>query len=584
MSGRMPPPSPPITGQAPSGDPGIEIEAGDTGQAEPDPAPRLPGGPGGKPPRMLRGLLSFSSMTMVSRILGLVRDQAISTTFGANAVTDAFWIAFRIPNFLRRLFAEGSFATAFVPVFTEVKETRPHRDLRELMSRVSGTLGGILLVLTALGMLFTPQIAWLFSDGTATDPGKYALLVDLLRLTFPFLLFVSLTALAGGALNSFQKFAMPALTPVILNLCMIAGALWLAPRLGGNPERQILALGWAVLAAGVLQLLFQLPSLRGIDLLTLPRWGWNHPDVRKVLKLMVPTLFGSSVAQINLMLDTVIAARLADGSQSWLSLADRFLELPLGVFGVALGTVILPALARHHVRTDGAGFSAALDWGLRTTLLIAVPAMLGLLLLAEPLVATLFQYREFTAFDTRMTALSVYGLSLGLPAFALLKVVLPAFYARQDTRTPVRAGIIALVANMVFNVAILAVLYQWMVPQELKAQGVMAALGQRPGLHLALGIASALSSYLNLGLLWLWLGRTGVYRRSPGWGGYLAKLVIACVAMALVLGYALHALPAFTGMPKWDRVAWLLALVGGGGATYALALLALGFRPRDLRH
>ncbi len=528
---------------------------------------------------MLRGLLSFSSMTMISRVLGLVRDQAISITFGANATTDAFWVAFRVPNFLRRLFAEGSFATAFVPVFTEVKETRPHADLRELMARVSGTLGGVLLVLTALGLIFTPQIAWLFADADAADPVKYGLLVDLLRLTFPFLLFVSLTALAGGALNSFQKFAMPALTPVILNLCMIAGALWLAPRL----EVPILALGWAVLVAGVLQLLFQLPSLKGINLLTLPRWGWNHPDVRKVLTLMVPTLFGSSVAQINLMLDTVIAARLSDGSQSWLSLADRFLELPLGVFGVALGTVILPALARHHVKTDGEGFSNALDWGLRMTLLIAVPSMLGLLLLAQPLIATLFQYREFTDFDTRMTALSVYGLSFGLPAFALLKVVLPAFYSRQDTRTPVRAGVAALVANMVFNFVLLAVLYQVMVPEALKAQGVMAALAAQPGLHLALGIASALSSYLNLALLWYWLGRTGVYQRRPGWGGYVLRLVVACAAMSAVLLALLYWLPGFGGMDKWQRIGSLTLLVGGGGLTYLLAMLAMGFRPRDLR-
>lgn len=298
-------------------------------------------------PKLLRGLLSFSSMTMVSRVLGLVRDFVVTTTFGTNAITDAFWVAFRVPNFLRRLFAEGSFATAFVPVFTEVKETRSHAELRELMARTAGTLGGVLMLVTALALIFAPQLASVFSSGVDTDPVKQGLLVDLFRLTFPFLLFVSLTALAGGALNSFQRFAMPALTPVILNLCMIAGALWLAPRLGGTPEKQILALGWAVLAAGILQLLFQLPSLKGINLLTLPRWGWSHPGVRKVMTLMVPTLFGSSVAQINLLLDTVIAAKLTDGSQSWLSLADRFLELPLGVFGVALGTVILPALARH---------------------------------------------------------------------------------------------------------------------------------------------------------------------------------------------------------------------------------------------
>lgn len=528
---------------------------------------------------MLRGLLSFSSMTMVSRVLGLVRDQVITTTFGTNAVTDAFWVAFRVPNFLRRLFAEGSFATAFVPVFTEVKETRSHQELRELMARVAGTLAGVLLVVTALALVFAPQLASLFASGADTDPGKQGLLVDLFRLTFPFLLFVSLTALAGGALNSFQRFAMPALTPVILNVCMIAGALWLAPRL----QVPILALGWAVLAAGVLQLLFQLPSLKGIGLLTLPRWGWGHPGVRRVMTLMVPTLFGSSVAQINLLLDTVIAARLTDGSQSWLSLADRFLELPLGVFGVALGTVILPALARHHVGTDRAGFSNALDWGLRTTLLISIPAMLGLLLLAEPLIATLFQHGQFSAFDTRMTALAVYGLSFGLPAFALLKVVLPAFYARQDTRTPVRAGIVALVANMVFNVVLLALLYQLMVPQELRAGGVMQALGRQPGLHLALGIASALSSYLNLALLWRWLGRTGVYQRRPGWGRYLLRLLLSCAAMVVVLLGLLYWLPAFTPMSAWQRIGALALLVGGGGATYLAAQLALGLRLRDLR-
>ncbi|MET0290112.1 MAG: murein biosynthesis integral membrane protein MurJ [Pseudoxanthomonas sp.] len=528
---------------------------------------------------MLRSLLSFSSMTMVSRVLGLVRDQAITYSFGANAVTDAFWVAFRIPNFLRRLFAEGSFATAFVPVFTEVKETRSHADLRALMSRVSGTLGGCLLLVTALGLIFTPQVAMLFNPGSTDDPAKFGAIVDLLRLTFPFLLFVSLTALAGGALNSFNRFAIPAITPVILNLCMIAGALWLAPLMGMS----ILALGWAVMAAGALQLLFQLPALRGIDLLTLPRWGWSHPDVRKVLRLMVPTLFGSSVAQINLLLDTVIASFLFAGSQSWLSQADRFLELPLGVFGVALGTVILPALSRHHVKTDTAGFSSALDWGLRMTLMIALPAMVGLMLLSLPLVATLFQYGKFTAFDSKMAAMSVFGLSFGLPAFALLKIVLPAFYARQDTRTPVRAGIAALIANMALNLLFLAVLYHVMVPSETRAQGVFEALAKTPGLHLALGLASALASYINLGLLWMWLRRSGVYQRKPGWGKFLLRLLLSCLAMAAVVAAGLHWMADFTEMSKWLRIGSLLALVAAGGMTYLVSQLALGFRPRDLR-
>ena len=529
-------------------------------------------------PKMLKGLLSFSSMTMVSRVLGLVRDIAINQAFGANAGTDAFWVAFRIPNFMRRLFAEGSFSTAFVPVFTEIKETRPLADLKELMARVSGTLGGVLLVLTALGLFFTPEIARLFNLGEQV-PGRLGLTEDLLRLTLPFILFVSLTALAGGALNSFHRFGLPAFTPVILNLFMIAGALWLAPHL----DVPILALGWAVLAGGIAQLLFQLPALRKLNLLTLPKWGWNHPDVRKVVKLMIPTLFGSSVAQINLLLDTVIASLLFVGSQTWLSQADRFLELPLGVFGVALGTVILPALSRHHVKTDHEGFSRALDWGLRTTMLIAMPAALGLMFLAEPLVATLFQHGKFSAFDTRMAAMSVFGLSFGLPAFALIKIVLPAFYARQDTRTPVRAGIVALVANMVLNVAFLWVLYlMWTTPQA-RAQGVWAALAATPGLHLALGFASAAASYINLGLLWIWLRKAGVYQRQPGWTQYLVRLGVACAAMAGALLLALHWAPDFTVIGKWARIGYLAALVGGGGLVYLMALLALGFRPRDLR-
>ncbi len=534
---------------------------------------------GMKSPSMFRGLLSFSSMTMISRVLGLVRDMSINAVFGANAATDAFWVAFRIPNFMRRLFAEGSFSTAFVPVFTEVKEKRSHEDLKQLMSRVSGTLGGVLLLITALGLIFAPQVASLFSQGAADTPEKFELTTQLLRLTFPFLLFVSLTALCGGALNSFHKFALPALTPVILNLCMIGGALWLSRFL--HPP--IMAMGWAIMLAGVLQLLFQLPSLRGLDLLTLPRWGWSHPDVRRILKLMVPTLFGSSVAQINLLLDTVIAAYLITGSQSWLSQADRFLELPLGLFGVALGTVILPSLSRHHVTTDREGFSKALDWGLRITLLIAVPAMFALMLLAKPLVATLFQHGHFTPFDTHMATLSITALSFGLPAFALVKVALPAFYARQDTRTPVRAGVASLVANMVLNIVFVALLFSlWATPEQ-KQLPWLDAVAQVPGLHMALGMASALASYLNLGLLWRWLRQAGVYQRQPGWARHMLRLVVACAVMVAVLLLGMWVWPDWTDTDKWTRVWHLAVLVLAGGGAYVVTLFAAGFRLRELR-
>ncbi|MEP7185378.1 MAG: murein biosynthesis integral membrane protein MurJ [Rhodanobacter sp.] len=532
-----------------------------------------------KSPSMLRGLLSFSSMTMISRVLGLVRDVSMSHVFGASAATDAFVIAFRIPNFMRRLFAEGSFSTAFVPVFTEVKETGTHADLKQLMSRVSGTLGGILLVVTALGLIFAPQVAGTFAPGALDQPHKFDLTTDLVRLTFPFILFVSLTALAGGALNSFHRFALPALAPVILNVCMIVAALWVAPHL----HTPIMALGWAVLLAGLLQLVFLLPALRGIDLLSLPRWGWSHPQVRQIMRLMVPTLFGSSVAQLNLLLDTVVISLLLTGSQTWLWQSTRFLELPLGVFGVALGTVILPALSRHHVGTDRAGFSRSLDWGLRLTLLIAVPAMFALLLLAEPLVVTLFQNGRYTAFDAHMTVLSTLALCAGIPAYALVKVLLPAFYARQDTRTPVKAGVAALVANMVFNALFIVLLYMLWAPASVRQGSLLDGIAQVPGLHVALAIASTLSSYLNFVLLWGWLKRAGVYQREPGWGRHWLRLTLACAAMVVVLGLGREMWPDWSTVPVFARIWHLTVLVLAGGLTYVAALFAAGFRPRDLR-
>ncbi|HEX5960772.1 MAG TPA: murein biosynthesis integral membrane protein MurJ [Rhodanobacteraceae bacterium] len=530
---------------------------------------------------MLRGVFSFSSMTMISRVLGLVRDVSISHVFGASVATDAFVIAFRIPNFMRRLFAEGSFSTAFVPVFTEVKETGSHAELKELSSRVAGTLGGVLLVVTALGLVFAPQLSIGSAPGALDDPHKLDLTVRLLRLTFPYLLFVSLTALCGGILNSFHKFALPALAPVILNLCLTAGALWLSRFLAVPIE----SLGWAVLAAGILQLLFLLPAVRRLDLLALPRWGWRHLQVRKIMRLMLPTLFGSSVAQINLLLDTIVVSLLVTGSQTWLYYATRFLELPLGVFGVALGTVTLPALSRHHVTADREGFSRSLDWGLRTTLLIALPAMCGLLLLAEPVVATFFQNGRFTAFDSRMTAIAILGLAAGVPAIALTRTLLPAFYSRQDTRTPVRAGVVALVVNMVCNFALIVLLFELWAPAGLKQLPWLEGIARQPGLHLGMAIASSISNYLQFALLWWYLRRAGVYQRQPGWSRHWLRMLVACAALVVVVGIGLW----FWPWQQWTqeriptRVWRLAALVCAGGAAYVLALFASGFRMRDLR-
>ena len=525
-------------------------------------------------------MLSFSAMTFISRLLGLVREQVIAIVFGANWMTDAFLVAFRIPNFMRRLFAEGSFSTAFVPVLTEVKETRSPEELRELVSRTAGTLGGVLLVITALGVFGADQLTALFAPGAYLEqPEKFRLTADLLRITFPFLMLVSLTALAGGVLNSFHKFALPAVTPVILNLCMIGGALWLAPYLA----TPITALAWAVLLAGVLQLLLQLPALRGIGLLGLPRWGWSHPQVRRILRLMVPTLFGSSVAQVNLLLDTLLASFLIVGSQSWLGYSDRLLEFPLGVFGVALGTVILPSLSRHHVNTDRAGFSRALDWGLRTTLLISIPAMLGLVLLAKPIVATLFEHGRFTAHDVDMVGMSLAALSFGLPAFALVKVLAPAFYARQDTKTPVRAGVAAMLANMLLNVLFVGALFLLWRDASAAQGDLLARIAAIPGLHIGIALASSMASYLNLWLLWRGVRRDGIYRHEAGWATHLLRLGAASAGLVAILVAGVLLWPDWTGASTLLRVLRLGLLIGASSLAYVAILLAMGLRLRDLR-
>ena len=530
-------------------------------------------------PSLLRGLASFSGMTFLSRVLGLLRETVIASVFGANAATDAFWVAFRIPNFMRRLFAEGAFSLAFVPVFAEVRARGDEAALKQFVARVAGTLGGVLLVITALGIWGAPLLVHVFAPGLGDDPARLDLTAHLLRITFPFLLLVSLTALAAGVLNAYHKFALAAFTPVILNLCMIAGALWLAPHLA----IPISALAWAILAAGVLQLLIQLPALARLGVLSWPRWGVAHADVRKIMRLMLPTLFGSSVAQINLLLDTVIASFLFVGSQTWLALSDRLMEFPLGVFGVALGTVILPALARHHQGTDREGFQRALDWGLRTALLIALPAALALVLLAKPMIATLFQHGRYNAFDTDMATLSLTTLSCGLPAFALVKVLAPAFYARQDTRTPVRAAVVAMLVNMALNIIfVLALFAWWHAPADLD-HGLIDGLARVPGLHMALGAASALAGYLNLTQLWLALRRQGVYRAQPGWARHLGRTLLACALLVVVLLLGRWLWPDWTTPPAWVRLWRLLALLAAGGGAYLAALFALGFRVRELR-
>tara|TARA_Y100001001_G_scaffold156429_1_gene173301 strand:- start:304 stop:1926 length:1623 start_codon:yes stop_codon:yes gene_type:complete len=505
---------------------------------------------------LMRSGLVVSSMTMLSRVLGLVRDVVIATLLGAGQGADAFFVAFKIPNFMRRLFAEGAFNQAFVPVLSEYSTTRTREEIRELLNAVCGSLAAVLALITALAVVAAPWLTWVFAPGFARDPDKLALTTDMLRLTFPYLLLISLTAFAGSVLNTWNRFAVPAFTPVLLNLSLIGAALVLTPMM----SEPAMALAWGVLIAGAAQLLFQVPFLVRLGLMPRPWPNFAHEGVRRILRLMAPALFGVSVSQINLLLDTILASLLAAGSVSWLYYSDRLVELPLGVFGVAIGTVILPALSRRHAEASTEHFSQMLDWALRAVLLLGLPAALALALLAEPLLITLFHYGAMTDNDIVMAAMSLRAYALGLVAFMLIKVLAPGFFARQDTKTPVKVGIIAMVANMVFNLILI-----W------------------PLAHAGLALATALSAFLNAGMLAWLLRRQGVLRFQPGWGRFAVQLGGGCVAMGLVLVLLAPEWHQWLGWGLMPRALWMAALVAAGGLAYFTWLGITGVRVRQFR-
>ncbi len=504
---------------------------------------------------LLKSTGVVSGMTLISRVLGFVRDIVYAQAFGAGAGTDAFFVAFRIPNLLRRLFAEGGFSMAFVPVLSEYKTQHSHEQMQALINNVAGTLGIILFVVTAVGMVAAPLLIWLFAPGFSADQNKFDLTVTMLRITFPYLFFISLTALAGGILNTWGRFGVSSLTPALLNIWMIVAALWIAPHM----DRPVVGLAWGVFLAGLSQLLFQLPYLKALRLLPQPRWNWRAAGVQKILRLMLPTLFGSSVAQINLLLNTLLASFLVTGSVSWLYYTDRLVEFPLGMFGVTLGVVILPSLAQKHAAASTEEFSHTLDWALRWTLLIGVPATASLIILSGPLVSALFQHGQFDAYDVRMTSRSLITYSLGLLAFMLIKVLNPGFYARQDSRTPVRIGIMAMAMNMVFNVILVF-----------------------PLAHAGLALANSLSAYLNASLLFRHLYQHKIYRPSPGWVRFLLQILLTTGVMSLFLWHGAGDLSDWVHAKSRERLLHLTWLVLGGTLIYGIGIIAAGIRPRHL--
>ena len=512
------------------------------------------------------GLLGSSFVvsigTMLSRVLGLARDVVLANLLGAAPNADAFFVAFKIPNFLRRLFAEGAFSQAFVPVLTETREQGSHEAVRHLVDRVAGVLGGSLFVLTALAMVMAPWVALIFAPGFSRDVAKLALTADLIVWTFPYLFLISLTGFCGAILNTYGRFAVPAYTPVLLNLSLITAAVVWAPTM---PE-PALGLAMGVTLAGVLQLLFQLPSLRALKLTPRPVWDTKDEGVRKILMLMVPALFGVSVSQINLLFDTVLASLLPDGSVAWLYYSDRLTELPLGVFAIAIATVILPTLSALNSRAEPEEFSQTLAWAMRNVLLIAVPATVALWLLAEPILATLFQYGAFTDRDVEMAAASLRAYTVGLGGFMLIKVLAPGYYARQDMKTPVKIGIIAMVSNMVLNVLFVFPLMWYF------------EMG-----HVGLALATSVSAWINAGLLYLGLRRGGIPLTGVFEAKFIARLVVAVSLMGIAVSMMSPAVSLWLTADLSWRVGQMTLLVFAGMASFAMVLAVLGFKLNEVR-
>jgi putative peptidoglycan lipid II flippase len=511
---------------------------------------------------LLRATAGVSAMTLISRVLGFVRDMVIARLFGAGAAADAFFVAFRIPNLLRRITAEGAFSQAFVPVLAEVRGRGAEGEIHHLIERVAGTLFGILSLVTVIGVVAAPLLILAFAPGFADEQDKFGLAVAMLRVTFPYILLISLSALAGAVLNSYGRFAVPALMPAFLNLSLIACALWLAPRL----EQPIMALAWGTFLGGVLQLVMQFPALHRLGLLRRPRWGWRDSAVRRVLSLMLPVIFSSSVSQVNLLLNTIIASFMVTGSVSWLYYSDRLVELPLGVIGVALGTVILPSLSRSAAQRSPEEFSQTLDWGLRWVMLIGIPATVGLMVLSGPVLATLFYHGEFTRHDLEMATYSLITYSFGLLSFMQVKVLAPGFYARQDTRTPMRFALVSIAVNMGFNLLVVVplIVYDFRAP------------------HAALALATSLAGYVNVWQLHRALRRQGVYRPAPGWRRLALQMLLANGAMAALL---LLAVPGLEQWAAWSGTARALNLalwIAAALAVYVITLRLAGVDPTAL--
>ncbi len=506
---------------------------------------------------LLRSLANVSGMTLISRIFGFARDTLMAVYFGAGAATDAFYVAYKLPNLLRRVFAEGAFSQAFVPVLAEYKKTKNHHETKEFVASVFGIMALVLLVVTVLGMIFASGVIWLTAGGFTHDPVKLALTVEMLRITFPYILFISLASLIGGVLNTWGLFSIPSFTPTILNISFIIFIVLFSHSF--NPS--VLTLAYATFFGGLFQLLFQLPFLKKIDMLVRPKLDWHNPAVWKVIRLMGPAIFAVSIAQISMVINTIYASFLPNGSISWMYYADRLMEFPTGVLGVALGTILLPSLSKNAGKANREDFSKILDWGIRLCLLLALPATVGLGLLAKQLTMTLFMHGKFTLHDATMTSYALIAYSIGLMGLILVKVLAPGFYANQDIKTPVQIAIFVLCCTQLMNLAFIG-----------------------PLKHAGLSLSIGLSACLNAACLRYFLIKRGLYQPQSGWKSFLSRLFIAVIVMGAGIELALYGLPLNFEGGSLMRVLSLLVVIVVAAIAYFAALFMLGFRIRDFSH
>lgn len=489
---------------------------------------------------------------MVSRVLGFVRDAIIARFFGAGMATDAFFVAFKLPNLLRRIFAEGAFSQAFVPILAEYKAQQGEEATRTFVAYVSGLLTLVLAIVTLIGVIAAPIVIMITAPGFMQESSeKFALTTDLLRITFPYIFLISLASLAGAILNTWNRFSVPAFVPTLLNVSMIGFTLFATPYF--HPP--VLALAVSVVVGGMLQLLYQLPSLKKIGMLVLPRLNLKDSGVWRVLKQMLPAILGVSVGQISLIINTIFASFLISGSVSWMYYADRLMEFPAGVLGVALGTILLPSLAKSFANKNHQQYSELLDWGLRLCFILALPSTVALGVIAKPLISTLFEYGQFTANDTLMTQRALVAYSIGLLGLILIKVLAPAFYSRQDIKTPVKIAIMTLILTQLMNLAFIGPL-------------------KHAGLSLSIGLAAC----FNAGLLFWQLRRKQLYQPQAGWRAFLSRVIIAVVIMAVILWFGAELLSDWSTGSMWSRVMRLLLLVIVGIVAYFAALITMGVK------